>query len=84
MKPTVVVLVHQLEDPVADLRRRHADVAAPQFDFVDNLSKTVMNSLHQPSDDEQTFGHLSHVASLTSSKNCHLCTTRDHKHMNYT
>lgn len=37
---TVSVQVDQLEDPVTDLRRRHAaDVSLLEFDFVKNLSE---------------------------------------------
>lgn len=45
-KPTVVVLVHQIKDPVADLRRRHADVIPLEFEFVNNLHKITQTQTH--------------------------------------
>lgn len=34
---TIIVLVDQLKDSVADFGRRHTDFARPELDFVNNL-----------------------------------------------
>lgn len=36
---TVMILIHQVKDPVTDFRWRRADVTLLEFDFMKNLSE---------------------------------------------